>query len=536
MAETPTALEATGPAAERRVFGWTAAPWVLYAVTFGLALLRLLYLAQLSPFTLTEDEAHYWDWSRSLDWSYYSKGPGVAWTIAASTSLFGDTEFGVRAPATVFCAIGAFAVGLLAQNIFRDRRMAVLAALAYQSMPGTIVTALLMTIDGPYLACWAIACLAGWLALGRGSRLAWPALGLALSAGFLFKYTMALLIPGLILFVIIRRRSLRVAGPLWVVLGVVFALLGFVPIVLWNADHDWATARHLLGHLGVAGGDVARNRKPGWDYEPMWTLEYLLLCFAVAGGVFLLAMQALRNFRIASRERPGQWAQAGPVFLYCCAAPVAILYFLVTFFTRVEANWALASFISLAPVCAWAAVDGFSRNDGGVKFVWNLAMYTLVLLTAAPVIVGFGGRVFEGVGIPTMRVSGARDLATQAAAEAEVLREQTGLEPFYMTVHYGRASLLSFYLPGHPRVYAVSSHMGDGRRSQFDVWEDTDVTRAEVNERLRGRPAVLFGGWNADWRIAFDEVEDIGALPAEPKEDRSTWHGSGYHGFPGHSP
>jgi hypothetical protein len=30
------------------------------------------------PFDLAPDEAHYWDWSRHLDWSYYSKGPLVA--------------------------------------------------------------------------------------------------------------------------------------------------------------------------------------------------------------------------------------------------------------------------------------------------------------------------------------------------------------------------------------------------------------------------------------------------------------------------
>ena len=55
----------------------------------GAALLRLVYLANDCPLDLAPDEAHYWDWSRHLDWSYYSKGPLVAWIIRLSCWLFG---------------------------------------------------------------------------------------------------------------------------------------------------------------------------------------------------------------------------------------------------------------------------------------------------------------------------------------------------------------------------------------------------------------------------------------------------------------
>src|SRR5439155_373752 len=39
------------------------------ALIVGSALLRLLYLACNCPLDLSPDEAHYWDWSRHLDWS-----------------------------------------------------------------------------------------------------------------------------------------------------------------------------------------------------------------------------------------------------------------------------------------------------------------------------------------------------------------------------------------------------------------------------------------------------------------------------------
>ena len=38
---------------------------------------------------LCGDEAEYWAWSRELDWSYFSRGPVVAWLIRLGTELFG---------------------------------------------------------------------------------------------------------------------------------------------------------------------------------------------------------------------------------------------------------------------------------------------------------------------------------------------------------------------------------------------------------------------------------------------------------------
>src|SRR6478609_9280046 len=51
--------------------------------------LNLAYLVFDCPLDLAPDEAHYWHWSRHPDWSYYSKGPLVAWLIRGSCELFG---------------------------------------------------------------------------------------------------------------------------------------------------------------------------------------------------------------------------------------------------------------------------------------------------------------------------------------------------------------------------------------------------------------------------------------------------------------
>lgn len=58
-------------------------------VFLGFAATFHLWFITSGHFNLAPDEAHYWAWSRRLDWSYYSKGPMVAYLIALSTQSGG---------------------------------------------------------------------------------------------------------------------------------------------------------------------------------------------------------------------------------------------------------------------------------------------------------------------------------------------------------------------------------------------------------------------------------------------------------------
>lgn len=99
------------------------------------------------------------------------------------------------------------------------------------------------------------------------------------------------------------------------------------------------------------------------------------------------------------------------------------------------------------------------------------------------------------------------------------MRAETGEEPVYMAIHYGRASLLAFYLPGRPRVFAAQSLFG-GRKTQYDLWPETNLLNDATRAALVGRPGVLMGGEVAMWSELFAGVTEIGRLPAEPKRDR----------------
>src|SRR5205823_10067183 len=80
--------------------------------------LTAVRLTLLGTTDLHFDEAHYWMWSERLAPAYFSKGPGVAFAIRASTAVFGASEFGVRFFSPLLGAATSLLLFYLARRMF----------------------------------------------------------------------------------------------------------------------------------------------------------------------------------------------------------------------------------------------------------------------------------------------------------------------------------------------------------------------------------------------------------------------------------
>src|SRR5262245_47109402 len=186
------AMESARAGTQGRTWPWRA---LAAALILGAAALRLVFLAHGCRLDLAPDEAHYWDWSRHLDWSYYSKGPLIAWLVAASTSLLGNTMPVVRLPAVLCGTLLLASMYVLTVETFGRRRLGASVVALALTLPPIAAGATLMTIDAPYTCCWGWALVLGYRAALRGNRWAWPACGAVVGLGILAKYTMLLWLP-----------------------------------------------------------------------------------------------------------------------------------------------------------------------------------------------------------------------------------------------------------------------------------------------------------------------------------------------------
>src|SRR5436305_12959567 len=237
------------------------------AVWLFVAALTAIRLSLLAATDLSFDEAHYWMWSERLAPAYFSKGPGIAFFIRASTALFGANEFGVRFFSPLLAAGTSLLLFYFARRLFGSTA-GLWAVVALNVLPIFNIGAFLMTIDSLSVFFWLGAMFAFWLALEKSPRFSshWPLTGLLIGLGFLSKYTNAFeLVSVLLVLALAPRLRQEFAPPGVYSLFVIFALCT-VPPIIWNAQHAWITLAHLRSRGGV---------EQGFGFHPGEILEFL---------------------------------------------------------------------------------------------------------------------------------------------------------------------------------------------------------------------------------------------------------------------
>src|ERR1041385_8369248 len=151
----------------------TRAVWLFI---LGLTVIRLSILATTD---LEFDEAHYWMWSERLAPAYFSKGPGIAFAIRASTAVFGANEFGVRFFSPILATGTSLLLFYFARRLFGPKT-ALWTVIALSVTPIFNIGSFLMTIDPLSIFFWLAAMFTFWLALERTPRFSWfwPVTGL----------------------------------------------------------------------------------------------------------------------------------------------------------------------------------------------------------------------------------------------------------------------------------------------------------------------------------------------------------------------
>jgi 4-amino-4-deoxy-L-arabinose transferase-like glycosyltransferase len=355
---------------------------LVFALVFAWLLRVVLVWA--SQASLHVDEAQYWDWSRHLQWGYYSKPPVIAALIRTSTSLFGDSELGLRLlsmlcwplMALVLAGLGAMLAQAgvagtdpappdAARGVPRPVQVGVAAALIWLCSPLAGLLGMVATTDTPLLLCWAVALYALWSAVMLGRDGAWWAFGLACGVGLLDKYTMAALLPGAALWVLRYGQ----AHHRWRYLGaVLLALALLAPNLIWNAAADWPTLRHTadITVRATAGSD-------SWARAPGRLLEFVLGQWVMLGPLVLLGALSWRVWRKpaapSAAALPRMPAAVAGLLLWT-SAPLLALGLLQAARGHAEINWIAP--VHLAAALALAHVAPHLRRWRGAA--WLLAV------------------------------------------------------------------------------------------------------------------------------------------------------------------
>ena len=499
----------------------------LAAFLIVLTVLRLVLIRQME---LSPDEAYYHEWSQRLDWCYFSKGPGVALTMRAGTTLFGHGEFGVRFFAPMLALGTSLLIFWLARRLY-DARTATWTVVLLNLTPLFNAGGLLMTIDPLSIFFWTATLCTLWRALEKSPAFSlwWPLSGALIGAGFLCKWTNAFQLLGVLLLLAMTpryRRELLRPG-FWSMLA------AFLP-ALWPPWH-WQEPRGwpILHHLSSRGG----LETPWWQinftdfgkfvashfgvYSPLIFAAMLVAFWAVCKDSLArwgkALLHAIPAFPRGLRAHPvvvalvlftslalyflgnafdipqlHKIAIAVPVlaavigigsckdapnihwksrFLTAFALPVVLTYLWISLHHDSEVNWTAPAGVTIVILTVAHWMDRAPRK---------LVTTTLVLAGAMSIV----GLVYA-IGIPlpfsnqiTARIRGWVTTSQTVADFRQRYEQQLGQPVFLIAENYGLAGSLCYYLPekrieapGHPACYVEESPVA---ANQFHFWPRYD--------------------------------------------------------------
>jgi hypothetical protein len=400
--------------------------------TTALTVLALVVLrlgaADLTP--LTFDEAYYWMWSKHLAGGYYDHPPMVAVVIRLGTMLAGDTELGVRLVSILLALPMSWAVYRTAEILFGGRRVAATAAILLNVTLMAAVGTMIVTPDAPLLvaASFVLFFLAKVLETGQGAW--WLAVGVAVGAALLSKYTAMFFGPAILIWLLAVPKLRRWLASPWPYLGGLVALAIFAPVILWNADHHWVSFIKQIGRARIE------------DFRPAFIGELIPTQIAFATPLIWI----LGSMGLYALFRRNSGALAARALISSMFWTIVLYFVWHSLHARVEANWFAPVYPAFAITAAVAAhvtpwKAGWQRL---ADFCLRWAAPTGVLMFVLLIVQANTGVLSGYRRDATVRSVGVGWL--ELAGEIEAVRARVGAT-CVLAPDYGTTGWLAFYLP-----------------------------------------------------------------------------------------
>ncbi len=304
--------------------------WLLITVSTGL---RLIWASALDA---GNDEAYHYLYAVHPALSYFDHPPMIMLIERIGAFLAGNVNLFAYRLGFVLLFAGSTWVLFKWTSRWYGERSGFYAALAlnvtayYTAAAGAFVLP-----DGPFLF---FALLTFWalseaLVGSPGRVIPWILVGLAWGGALLSKYHAAFLPAGALLYVLLTpsaRRCLLTVGPY---LAVVIGLISFAPVLIWNAEHGWASF------------SFQASRAVGLHFRPDSVL------MTVGGqALYLFPWIWLALIAVLVGQIRAGIARPGLERLASCLALVPLVFFLGVSCVRMNLpHWSLIGFVPLFP-------------------------------------------------------------------------------------------------------------------------------------------------------------------------------------------
>ncbi len=452
--------------------------WLALGITLAVCVfaLRLVFLGGME---VIPQEAYYWNYAQHLSPGYLDHPPLVATTIFSGEFLFGHNAFGTR--------IGAFIYGLLFIFIFYryarlqvDQTCAMFATSFALLLPYFFMgTGFLMAPDSPLTLAWVMALYFFYRALVHNEARAWYGVGLAMGLGMLSKYSIVLLAPAALLFILLDAQARKYLLRKEPYIAVLIATVVFSPVIYWNATNDWASfAFHASGRF---------------EKVPHFFLGMMLTnILAMVTPLPLLALPYLFSKKTVREESAIQSPFTPRVRLFIGSfllVPMSVFAW-NALENEPRYNWTGPLWITLLPMLAWLTV-----NASNLRWRWIgllLKKFTVPLLF---ILLGIYALLlhFISIGLPGTPFPGSM---ARLLGWPEVSRNMLSIQQ-QLPANDARiviAGMDKYFIASKLSYYGTEEFLGDGNKLLV------------TGNHLVGDNSLMFAYWNPAEEFQGDTI------------------------------
>lgn len=420
------------------------------------------------------DEAYYWVWSITPEWSYYDHPAMTAW-IMWPFSLLGTNTFLVRLP-TVICMSVAIYYLFKLTLVMAGERQAWTVLIIFTIIPATQMGYVFITPDSPLIMFWCAAMYYTWLAIDTNKTKYFIISGFLTGFMMVSKYTGVLFPASVFIFILVKRRDLLKDIRLWIT--VLIAALCTFPIFYWNYLNDWISITFQYTHGTSEGFTFA-----GWDFV-LFVLGSLLIPTPILAWILIKYLYQ-KNLWIKDPSR---------LYLVILTLFPMLFFFYKGFFKKMELNWIIPAFLAGAVLIGIGAVQLNMKKT--LKYGCIFALVLSVVLRLAPVL------PFPPKLNIADRLLGYDEVCRYVA---DIVKEDDAVFSDHLTT----ASMLRFYIKDNRRVYIPVKT----RFSQYTLWD------YEPNVNMFAKDGLYVGKRDAgqELKMLFDKVEMVTIFDSVPK-------------------
>ncbi len=377
------------------------------------------------------DEAYYWMFSQHLDWGYFDHPPAVAFLIKLSDSLFSGT-LGVRFLSVVAQLASFYMIFLtVKQDITVKEGLLLKLFLVFILLPLNHIFGFITTPDVPLMFSASLFFYSLKRVVEEKDNFSFMLWSLSMAMMLYSKYHSGLVI----LFILLAIPSLFKNWRTYASGG--FALLLFLPHILWQYEHDWVSVMYHLSERAV-------------EFKWTFPLEYIGNILLIFNPVFILLLYKM--------IRKG-WQNSFERGCYFVVAGFLLFFLWQSFRVQVQAQWLIVLYIP-SLILMRKEIAGVTWKKIGKMFLW-----------LAPIFIAL--RLFMIFDILPVKFN----IHGNEAYVSQIEEDAKGREVMFYG-SYKRAALYTWY---GEQDYTHSYNGVINRKNQFNIWDfDKDLLEQDI--------------------------------------------------------